>query len=71
MSTLPTGMAVSDDVYTDRIVGEPSLTDRSIVHRLCDMTTVCGRTTQQLPHRIAAGYAAVISATFCPRCFPA
>ena len=69
MNTLPTDITVSDDVYTDRVVDEPSLTARSIVHRMCDTTTACGRTAQQLPNRIAAGYAAVIGATFCRRCF--
>lgn len=70
MSVLPRGLAVSDDVYTDRIVPAPNFTDRSVVHQLRDSsTTACGRPQWQVPHRIAAGYAALISATWCPRCF--
>ncbi len=72
MSTMPVGIAVSDDVYTSEVVTTPSLTDRSLVHQLCDhTTTACGLSSEQVPLRIAAGYAAVIGASWCRPCFPA
>lgn len=72
MSTVPLGVRVCDDVYTSHVVGVPSLTDRSIVHQLCDSTTTaCGLSAEQVPIRIAAGYAAVIGVGWCTPCFPA
>jgi hypothetical protein len=67
---MPPNIRVAHPVWTDRIVGEPSPEDRSIVHQLCTSTTACGLHPDAVPHQISAGYAALITATWCPRCFP-
>jgi hypothetical protein len=68
---MPIGIAVSEDVYTGRVVSPCSSHDDSIdVHQLDRSRTPCGLSSEQVPHRIAAGFAALSAATWCPRCFP-
>jgi hypothetical protein len=71
MTAPPVGLSVAHDVYTCQVIPVPSPTQRSVVHQLCDYATACGLSIEQVPHRIAAGYAALIAADWCPTCFPA
>ncbi len=69
MST-PLGIAVSDHVYTRGVVSSGVMRDRDVVHQLQQSRTVCGLSSQDVPVKLAAGYAAVSAYGFCRNCFP-